>query len=180
MTWEKYSGTMNTRAMSKLAGRAYGIWNLQCQRCANPKNGSYKNYGAKGIRVTYSARDFIGWWLWQFKTKGYKLKKIGVGRIDHSKDYSFENIEMIEHADNAREMYCRTGGNKTVARTPVVLVDDKSGSTHVFASNVLAAKFAKVTPAYICLRKRVPGEIIKRFPYKVYATDDFLSLGGIE
>lgn len=176
MIWKPYCGTMNTRRMDKLSGRAYGVWNAQRQRCTNKKSKSFASYGANGICVEYSVRDFIGWWLWQYKTHGHKMRMAGVGRIDHSKNYSFDNIEMIEHSDNAREMYRRTGGNKTVARTPVVLADEDSGVTHVFSSNIRAAEFAKVTPSYICLRKRIPGEKIMRFPYMVYDLDKFMEL----
>lgn len=31
--------------------RLYGIWNMMMQRCYNPNNKKYKNYGARGITV---------------------------------------------------------------------------------------------------------------------------------
>lgn len=174
MTWLPYNGTLNTRsnAMGRMALRAYGIWNSQRQRCHNPKDHAYKYYGAKGIRVEYEVRDFIGWWIASYLV--VKPKSPSVGRIDHSKNYSFDNIEMVEHADNAREMYHRTGGNITVASTPVVLFNDEE--CHAFSTNIYAAKFAGVTSSLICLRKRMsPKDYTKSsFKYKVMSLDQFM------
>lgn len=180
MTWtKKYLGPMNTRAMQKLPGQAYAVWNAQKQRCSNPKSNSYKNYGAKGIRVEYAVHEFMAWYIHHFEL--LKLKKASVGRIDHSKNYSFDNIEMIEHADNAREMYHRTGGNKTVAKKPIVLVDEYGLATHVFSTVGAAAKFAGVTASLLCLRKRKPATHdtpTTKTRLKVYDLDKFLEMGA--
>lgn len=167
-----YEGTLNTRSkkMSALAKRAQGIFNAQRQRCSNKNNNSYKTYGAKGIRVEYGPREFIGWWLAEYKKKKWHMAS--VGRIDHSKNYSFDNIEMVEQADNALEMYERTGGNKAVTKTPVVLFTETE--CHAFSSSALAAKFARVTPSLICLRKRVPFQKNHKFKYRVMDLDNFL------
>jgi hypothetical protein len=156
--------------MPILAKRAQGIFNGQRQRCQNENFDSYKHYGAKGIRVEYSPRDFIGWWISEFKRLG--LKHPSVGRIDHSKNYSFDNIEMVEHADNAREMITRTGGN--LEKKPVVLVDQLNGDVHAFAQVKYASKFSGVTESLICLRKRVKAEKKNKFHYDVYDLDKFL------
>jgi hypothetical protein len=175
--WKPYTGTLNTRSerMSKLARKAQGVYGGQVQRCENPNCPSFKNYGGRGIEVEYNARDFVGWYMHNFAKRRWKMAS--VGRIDHDKNYTFDNIEMIEHADNAREMYERTGGNKTVERTPVVLVGEDK--TIVFKDNVTAAKWAGVTPSLICLRKRIKArKATPKFPYEVYDFDDFMRLDG--
>jgi hypothetical protein len=161
--------------MDPLVRRAYGIWNSQKQRCENKRSKSYKNYGAIGIRVEYSAREFIWWWLNEFKNK--RPKHPSVGRIDHSKNYSFNNIEMVEHHDNAREMYYRTGGNGQADRIPIVLVNDHE--MVVFSSSKLAAKFANVSEPMIKIRRKnsvVLATAKTKFKYNVYTLDDFMRL----
>lgn len=53
------------------------------------------------------AREFIGWWLKELKT--FNGKRATCGRIDHSRGYFWDNIEMQDMADNSREMAARTG-----------------------------------------------------------------------
>lgn len=174
----RYEGTLNTRnaEMDPLAKRAFGIWLAQVRRCSNANCKTFKTYGANGIRVEYGNRDFIGWWINEFK--GRRWTRPSVGRIDHSRNYSFDNIEMVEHSENAREMYQRTGGNKEVEMRPVVLIDDER--THIFSSTKAAAKFAGVTASMVCLRKRVKADPKKKtkFPYEVYDFEAFMKLGG--
>ncbi len=141
------------------------------QRCNNPKIKCYPNYGGKGIAVEYTAEEFATWFVANWSGS---LVWPSVGRIDHSKNYSLDNIEMIEHAANAREMYDRTGGNATVEQTPVVLVGDDA--IHAFSNNKRAAEFAGVTPSYVCLRKRIKADPAKKtkFKYQVFDLDNFL------
>lgn len=103
--------------MPKDVGKAYTSFCQQKQRCYNPNNNRYKYYGARGIRVEYTVRQYMGWWLWQ-RSLNPHMKHPQCGRIDHSKNYSFDNIEMVERADNLREMNTRKKPNvKVVAVT---------------------------------------------------------------
>lgn len=156
-----------------LALRARYVCNEQKQRCYNIKNKAYKNYGAKGIKVEYEIQEFIKWWIHNF----YKmsLKQPSVGRIDHSKNYSFDNIEMVERSSNSKEMIARTGGN--LRRNPVVLVKDDF--CMAFSTVNGAATFAKVSPHLICLRRiqKLKKESKLNFNYDVYNLDAFLNQG---
>ena len=40
------------------ARREYAVWNMMKQRCMNPNNAAYKNYGGRGIRVCDRWMDF--------------------------------------------------------------------------------------------------------------------------
>jgi hypothetical protein len=99
--------------MSPEVRRAYGVFRQQGQRCTNPNSPGYRRYGARGIRVRYTSREFIGWFLYQL-AKNPGLKAPSCGRIDHDKDYSFDNIELVEHAENSREANHRWGQRKLV------------------------------------------------------------------
>lgn len=53
-----------------------------------------------------SSREFINWWLVEIKKfKGYRPT---VGRKDHSRGYSWSNIEIQSMRENVREMLFRT------------------------------------------------------------------------
>lgn len=59
------------------------------QRCENPKNKSYPNYGGRGITVCeewHNTRNFIEWAL----KNGYS-DKLSIDRIDNDKGYSPNN-----------------------------------------------------------------------------------------
>jgi len=72
------------------------------QRCQNPKNQDYKNYGGRGITVcpewTTSAAAFEQWALGMpnSTTPGYQLN-----RIDNNSGYSPQNCNFISPAENA-------------------------------------------------------------------------------
>ncbi len=90
---------------SKLVTRAYNCWATQRKRCTNPKSKDYKNYGGKGIQVEYESLEFVLWYIKTIKLKRYKWAT--VGRVDHSKNYSFSNIEMQEMTVNVKERVWR-------------------------------------------------------------------------
>ena len=100
-----YSGPMQYHLMDKVALKGFRSWDKQRSRCNNPNHGGYKNYGGKGIKVHYSARDFVGWWIENFKT--FKGDSATVGRIDHDDDYRFDNIIIQSRSDNSKEVYPR-------------------------------------------------------------------------
>lgn len=76
------------------AGRAYLLWRDQRRRCQCPGATGFKNYGAKGIKVEYTAREFISWWVKHIKK--FKGTRPSISRIDHSKNYCFSNIKIEE------------------------------------------------------------------------------------
>lgn len=96
-----YNGPLDRKKLSYNARVAYESFNAQKQKCRNPNNRWFKNYGAKGIDVHYGPREFIAWWLNNLKT--FKGKTATVSRINHDKGYYFDNIKMEDVSDNSRE-----------------------------------------------------------------------------
>lgn len=88
--------------------KAYTTYNGQNYRCNNPNASDYKFYGAKGIKIEYTRAEFIRWYTKEIK-KFSKIKNPTVGRIDHSKNYSLDNIEIQSWHDNVKEMVARNG-----------------------------------------------------------------------
>lgn len=90
--------------------KIYNTWRAQRQRCNNKKATSYKHWGAKGIKVEYSAREFIAWYLKNIKYF------VGIdpvtSRLDHSKNYSFDNIKLESRAENSRDAMQRNPTSK--------------------------------------------------------------------
>lgn len=102
-----YMGKLNPKYMSKAQASAFYSWHQQKKKCYNKNDRWYEYYGGKGLNVCYSVRDFIGWWTHNLKI--FKGTWPTVGRIDHDKDYCFENITLQDMADNSREAMLRNG-----------------------------------------------------------------------
>lgn len=98
--------------------RAYDVYTGQLERCNNKNSKTYKWYGAKGIKVNYARQEFIDWYIEALKSFKYHGKaRPSVGRIDHSKHYSLDNICMESVSSNAKERFYRCGHNlKTLPR----------------------------------------------------------------
>jgi hypothetical protein len=43
--------------------KEYAVWNMMKQRCLNPKNAAYKNYGGRGIAVCERWLDFANFYI---------------------------------------------------------------------------------------------------------------------
>ncbi len=144
-TMKKYTGPIgNRKTMSPAVAKAYQSWLDQRKRCNNKNSMSYRWYGAKGIQVEYSSREFTSWYLEQFKKRDWKQPT--VGRIDHSKNYSFDNIEMQERSDNSSECAKRTNGGvgKKPSKKILVLLRDTLEPVMFFASRKEASEITGI------------------------------------
>ena len=135
--------------MPKEARRAYLVYRTHINKCNNPKVREYQWYGAKGIKVIYSPREFISWWMASIKKKK-KWSKPSTSRIDHDHDYCLENIKLEEMSDNAKEPWDRMGLNHGRAlshRRPIIVM--VGAAEHIFDSARSAAKFLNFNPATV-------------------------------
>ncbi|HBQ0511231.1 TPA: AP2/ERF family transcription factor [Klebsiella pneumoniae] len=65
----------------------YKIWDLMIQRCENPNDKRYKDYGGRGITVCHQWHDFSSF----YADMGSRPDGFTLDRIDNDKGYSPEN-----------------------------------------------------------------------------------------
>lgn len=80
--------------------RTFTIWCGMKARCNNPKNASYKNYGARGIKVCNEWLTFENFHNWAIKN-GYS-DKLQIDRIDNDGDYEPSNCRFVTVKENMR------------------------------------------------------------------------------
>lgn len=77
--------------------RLYWIWAAMIQRCENPNNKQYKDYGGRGITVCDSWFDYQ-----QFKADmGYRPKGCCLDRIDNDGNYCPENVTWADRGQSS-------------------------------------------------------------------------------
>lgn len=97
----------NIYKKNKSKNKLYGIYVSMISRCNNFKDKSYKNYGARGIKVCESwknsFREFVDWSY----SNGYKEQinikakdRLSIDRIDNDKGYYPENCQWIKLSEN--------------------------------------------------------------------------------
>ena len=70
------------------------------QRCNNPKNPRYKNYGGRGIRcmITLEELEFL-----YNRDNAWEMKKPSIDRIENDGYYELSNCQYIELVDNVKK-----------------------------------------------------------------------------
>ena len=68
------------------------------QRCENPRDRGFKNYGARGIKFAFSRVNAAG--LYLIETFGLPSRALEIDRIDTNKDYAAGNLRFVEHSIN--------------------------------------------------------------------------------
>lgn len=129
-----YQGVLSVR-MGKNERRAFNVYREIIQRC--------KRMGAQP--PDFNSREFIGWWI--ENTQNFSGTTPTCGRLDHSKGYRWDNIEIQDNRDNAKEMAVRTKaglrGKRMNQKTVLVLRDEKVHGS--FCSIKAAAEFFGVS-----------------------------------
>ena len=89
----------NISGIHNLSGaRIYRIWQAIKQRCYNPNNDRYKNYGGRGIKVCKEWKDnFMSFYNCAI-ANGYQ-DNLTIDRIDVNGNYCPENCRWITNQD---------------------------------------------------------------------------------
>lgn len=87
----------------------YTSWQNMKQRCLNPKNPKYKNYGGRGIKVCDAWLGFENFLQWSLDN-GW-VEGLSIDRIDVDGDYCPENCRWITISKNSK---CRTNNKLSV------------------------------------------------------------------
>ena len=83
--------------MKSTRSKVYGTWKAMKNRCTNPKDSTYKYFGAKGIGIAEDWLNFKLFYLWAINN-GWTIGK-SIGLIDSTKDYSADNCQWMSYAD---------------------------------------------------------------------------------
>lgn len=81
--------------------RLYGVWNRMRQRCRNPKNPNFKDYGGRGIKVCQQwVHDYHAFKAWSMKN-GYQ-RGLQIDRINNDGNYEPTNCRWTTPTENCR------------------------------------------------------------------------------
>ena len=108
----KSCGCLGVEIRTKHGGsksRIYHVWTSMKQRCYNPKNKEYNNYGGRGITVCDEWLDFKNFYEWAlangFKENASKGQST-IDRINVNEGYAPNNcrwVDMVIQSNNRRD-----------------------------------------------------------------------------
>lgn len=88
-----------SRKHGKRGEPEWQIWSQMKQRCSNPNNKQYKNYGARGITVCDRWKDSFANF---YEDMGKRPDNHSIDRIDNDKGYSPDNCKWIPNEEQSK------------------------------------------------------------------------------
>lgn len=88
-----------THGMSGNRPGIYRIWSNIKQRCTNPANPRYADYGGRGITM---CKRWLNSFEKFYEDVGDRPADLTLDRIDNNKGYSPNNVRWVSRADNNR------------------------------------------------------------------------------
>lgn len=136
--------------------RLYRLWSQAKQRCTNPHNDSYYNYGERGIRMCDEwLNDYTAFHEWAM-ANGYN-DKLSLDRIDNDKGYSPDNCRFV----TAKEQCRNRRNNRKVAR-----LSESGEVLEVYGSIAEAEEKTGGKPCNICAVCRGKLKTSKGYAWK--------------
>jgi hypothetical protein len=111
------SNTTHGHTRGYSTSREYSSWGGMIDRCTNPNNPQYKNYGERGITVHPEWVDSFGAFLAHVGTIPKDGKKYSLDRIDNDQGYIPGNVRWTDQttqANNRRNNVMITAFGKTM------------------------------------------------------------------
>jgi len=135
----------------KNADRLYRIWTGMRNRCNNPRNKSYKDYGGRGISVCNEWSDYLVFKDWAIKN-GY-TDKFSIDRIDNDGNYEPSNCRWV----NQREQMKNTRNNTYITI---------NGITKIVADWCRELGITKGNMYVKCKKLNMPIEVVINYCYE--------------
>ena len=111
------------------------------QRCNNPNNVFYKNYGGRGIKCLITKEELKQLW---HRDKAYLKSKPSIDRKDNDGNYEYSNCRFIELSENVAER------NKRVSSKITLQYDLKGNFIKEWASSSEAGRQLNIILSSIC------------------------------
>ncbi len=140
--WRDESRVLRAVARIKGVRREWRIWYGMIQRCHNPKNQAFPDYGARGISVHPSWRqDFQSFLSYMGKSEGREID-----RVDNDGNYEPGNVRWTDHITNSNNKRSNRFIEHAGLRLTVTQWERRTGVKHWTITRRLDAGF---TPGQI-------------------------------
>lgn len=116
----------------KKRSKEYAIWAAMLQRCRNPNDKNYKNYGARGIAVCPEWYQFENF----YADMGAKPTKHSLDRIDNDKGYCRTNCEWRSSEAQSRNrrtnVWVSVNGKQMILADALLALNISIGHLHYY------------------------------------------------